>query len=54
MKACLHHMHNSQTELTCRDALTTRCYSIKLCQVPSAIVPLIEREGAAVGVTVYF
>ena len=52
MKACLHHIQNPRTELTYRDSLPLRCCSIKLCDVPSMIVPLIEREGAALGVTV--
>ena len=51
MKACLPYQ-NPRTELTCRDSLPLRCCSIKLCDVPSMIVPLIEREGAALGVTV--
>ncbi len=49
MKACLHHIYNATT---CGGTTPLRCCSIKLCQVPSAIVPLIEREGAAMGVAI--
>ncbi len=52
MKACLHHSCNLWSQPSCSDSSPLLCYTIKMCHLPSATTPLIEREGPALGVTV--
>lgn len=52
MKACLHHVFNYQADPEQGPCSPPRCYNIKLTQIPSAIVPLIEKGGTGVGVAV--
>lgn len=52
MKACLYKMFRMRSGLFCREQPPFRCYSIKLFHIPPLIVPLIQREGSALGLTV--